>query len=145
MRILLLDIETAPMQVYAWSLWDKYVPIERIIEPGHTLCFAAKWLGEKGMIFDSVHASSRERMVKHMHKLLEEADAVCHYNGTRFDIPVLEAEFLTHGLNPPSPYKQIDLFRTVKRFHVPSRNAYSMTSGLGTNSSKSLSRYSLMI
>lgn len=131
MRILLLDIETAPMQVYAWSLWDKYVPIERIIEPGHTLCIAAKWLDERGIMFNSVHQSSRASMVKWIHKLLDEADAVCHYNGIKFDMPVLEAEFLSHGLKPPSPYKQIDLYRTVKRFHVPSRKLDYIAQHLG--------------
>jgi rubredoxin len=50
-----------------------------------------------------------------MHALLDEADIVIHYNGQKFDIPVLNREFLKHGLKPPSPYKQIDLFRVVKR------------------------------
>ena len=50
-----------------------------------------------------------------MHALLDEADIVIHYNGNKFDIPVLNREFLKHGLGPPSPYKQIDLYRVIKR------------------------------
>ena len=53
--------------------------------------------------------------------LLEDADAVVHYNGTKFDIPTLNKEFLLHSFNPPSPYKQIDLLRVVRsNFRFPS-------------------------
>lgn len=50
-----------------------------------------------------------------MHALLDEAEIVIHYNGNKFDIPVLNREFLKHGLGPPSPYRQIDLYRVVKQ------------------------------
>jgi len=60
-------------------------------------------------------------MLKGIHKLLTEADAVVHYNGTRFDIPTLNKEFLLTKMSPPAPYKQIDLYETVrKRFRFPS-------------------------
>ena len=32
MKILLLDIETTPMQVYAWGLWDQNISIDQIIK-----------------------------------------------------------------------------------------------------------------
>ena len=44
-------------------------------------------------------------MIKGIHKLLDECDAVIHYNGSKFDIPTLNKEFLLHGLHPPAPYK----------------------------------------
>lgn len=120
-RILLLDIETSPLVVYAWSLWDKFIPAGNIVEPGHTLCFTAKWLGEDEVLFHSTERSKQITMLRKIHKLLEEADAVIHYNGKKFDIPVLEAEFLLHGLPPPSPFTHIDLLQTTRRFRLPSR------------------------
>ena len=54
-------------------------------------------------------------MLKGIHDLLDMADAVITYNGNKFDLPVLNKEFLLHGFNPPSPYKSIDLLRTVRR------------------------------
>ena len=54
-------------------------------------------------------------MLENIHKLLEEADMVVTYNGNRFDIPVLNKEFLIYGMNPPAPYKSVDLYQTVKR------------------------------
>ena len=53
-------------------------------------------------------------MLEGIHKLLDEADAVIHYNGKRFDIPSLNKEFLLNGMFPPAPFKEIDLL-TVAR------------------------------
>jgi hypothetical protein len=48
-------------------------------------------------------------------KTLMEADVIVHYNGTKFDIPTLNKEFVKRGMLPPSPYKQVDLLRVVRR------------------------------
>jgi uncharacterized protein YprB with RNaseH-like and TPR domain len=91
------------------------------MESSYVLCYAAKWYGEKDVIFDSVHKSRPKTMLKGIHGLLNDADAVVHYNGTKFDIPTLNKEFLLHSFNPPSPYKQIDLLRVVRsNFRFPS-------------------------
>lgn len=120
-KILHIDIETAPHKVYAWGLWKQDIHIDNIVEPGYTLCFAAKWHKEPGMIFKSVYHDGEEDMIKTAHELIEEADAVVHYNGSRFDMPVLNQEFLHHGYQPPSPVKQIDLLHTArKQFKLPS-------------------------
>lgn len=121
MKILLLDIETAPAIAYIWSMRDKFIPLDRLIEPGYTLCYTAKWLGEKEVFFDSIRESRPKDMLKGIWRMLNEADSVIHYNGISFDIPVLEGEFLKHRLKPPSPYHQIDLYQTVKRFRLISR------------------------
>ena len=115
MRLLFLDIETAPHVVYVWRLFDDHVPIDRVISPGYTLCWSAKWYGEREVMFDSIKQSGKERMLKRIHKLMTEADAICHYNGVRFDLPVLQQEFLQLGMKPPAPAKQIDLYQTVSR------------------------------
>lgn len=121
MKILILDIETAPNKGYFWGLWGQNIAINQIEEPGYTLCWAAKWLGKRGVIFDSLYYSSQEDMLDGIWKLLDEADAVIHYNGIKFDIPTLNAEFAANSLPPPSPYHQIDLYKTVKkRFKLPS-------------------------
>jgi hypothetical protein len=114
MRLLMLDIETAPHKVYAWGLWDQRIALNQIVEKGYTLCYAAKWHGSRQIMFDSVHQSKPAAMLKGIHKLLDEADAVCHYNGIRFDVPTLEGEFATAGLPPTSPFKQVDLLKTCR-------------------------------
>lgn len=121
MKILLLDIETAPHRVYAWGLWDQNISINQIEEPGYTICWAAQWYGEDNIMFSNIPKDGSKKMIEKIHKLIDQADAVVHYNGTRFDMPILNQEFITHGFLPPSPYKQIDLLKTARRqFKLPS-------------------------
>ena len=85
------------------------------------MCWAAKWLGETDVTFASVQHTDSKVMLAGIHYMLDEADAVIHYNGTKFDIPTLNKEFLLHSMSPPMPYKQIDLLRVVKsQFRFPS-------------------------
>jgi RNase_H superfamily len=120
-KILLLDIETAPHKAYVWGLWDQNITLDRLEEPGFTLCFSARWLGTKKILFHSVEQDGHKNMIIAAHKLLDEADAVVHFNGTKFDIPILRGEFLLRNMRPPSPFKQIDLYRVFRRqFRFPS-------------------------
>lgn len=115
MRILFLDIETAPHKVYCWALFDQNIAINQIVESGYTLCWAAKWHGQRKLMFDSIRRSGARRMVKRIYNLINEADALVHYNGLKFDIPTLNQEFIQQGLTPPAPSYQIDLYQTAKR------------------------------
>jgi DNA polymerase elongation subunit (family B)/predicted RNA-binding Zn-ribbon protein involved in translation (DUF1610 family) len=134
MKILLADIETAPNRVYAWGLFNQNISIDQIEEPGYTLCWAAKWLGEKDIKFSSIHERSKKDMLSEIYYLMDEADAIVHYNGTRFDIPTLNQEFLFMGWAPPAPSTNVDLYHTAKRrFRLPSNklNYVARTLGLG--------------
>ena len=64
-------------------------------------------------MFSSVQ-QGEAKMVKRIYALLEEADAVVHYNGKKFDIPKLNAEFIKFGFSPPATYKQIDLLSVAR-------------------------------
>jgi hypothetical protein len=121
MKILTLDIETSPNLAHVWRLWQENVGLNQLLEASEVLCFAAKWLGDDEVFFASQYEDGKYSMVRLAHALLDEADVVVHYNGARFDIPHLNREFISQGLTPPSPYKQVDLLRTVKRqFRFPS-------------------------
>jgi DNA polymerase elongation subunit (family B) len=121
-RILTIDIESRPLQVYAWGLWDQNISIGQIIEHGGMICFAAKWMGDKEVIFKSVHHDGYEAMLESAWGLLSEADVVVTYNGDRYDIKRLNNEFFLAGMTPPKPFKSIDLLKVNKgRFDLPSR------------------------
>jgi len=132
MRILLLDIETSPNKVYTWGLWDQNIGLNQIEEVGYTMCWAAKWLDSREVLFNSTQMEKRKgEMIKEIHSLLEEADAVVHYNGKKFDIPTLNKEFILAGLQPPSPYKEIDLLRVARqRFRFQSNRLEHVASVL---------------
>jgi DNA polymerase elongation subunit (family B) len=84
------------------------------------MCWSAKWRGDNHIHFGSIHSNPNDYLT-HIYSLIDEADVVCHYNGTRFDMPTLNKEFLLKGWAPPSTYKQIDLLRTArKQFKFPS-------------------------
>lgn len=135
MKILLLDIESAPNMAYVWGLWQQNVAINQIETAGYTMCWAAKWLGSDKMMFDSVRKGGEKRMLARIHKLLDEADAVVHYNGVKFDIPTLNKEFIKQGMAPPSPYKHIDLLlhcRRIFRFESNKLDYVAQSLGLGS-------------
>jgi DNA polymerase elongation subunit (family B) len=57
---------------------------------------------------------------------------VVHYNGMKFDIPTLNKEFVQLGLPPAKPFKQIDLYRVVKKhFKLPSNKLEYVAKMLG--------------
>jgi DNA polymerase elongation subunit (family B) len=114
MKVLLLDIETAPNLAYVWGVYQQDIQVNHMVSSSTTLCWSAKWLDGKRVLFDSVHESSHEDMLRGIHKLLDEADVVVHYNGRKFDIPTLNKEFLLAGMPPPSPYKQVDMLMVAR-------------------------------
>ena len=114
-KILHIDIETVPTLAYVWKLHDENIGVEQIVKPSTVLCFSAKWHGSKELLFYSSRKDGFPQMIRAAHKLLNEADAVCHYNGVSFDIPVLNQEFLRLRLPPPAPSSQIDLYQVVRR------------------------------
>ncbi len=115
MRVLVLDIETAPANVYVWRFYDTTVGINQVIEPGYVMCWGARWLGEGKALFASLHHDGRDEMVRRMHALISEADAIVTYNGKRFDLRHLRREFVLAGLAPPSPHHDIDLLPVVRQ------------------------------
>jgi len=131
-RVLLIDIETSPNLAHVWRIWQENVGLEQLLESTQMMCFAAKWYHEREVFFHSQFADGQEDMVTAAHSLLDEADAVVHYNGKKFDIPHLNREFLLGGLTPPSPYKQIDLLKVVqKQFNFPSNKLAYVSRALG--------------
>lgn len=134
-RILVIDIETRPAVVETFGIWQQNIGINQIREPVGLLCFAARWHGEKKMMFHSEWNDGHEGMVAAAYELLDQADFIVHWNGRRFDIPHLKAEFLMAGYPPPSPHKDIDLMVTAKKnFRLMSNKLdwYAQSLGLGS-------------
>ena len=118
MKILILDIETAPMIADVWSLWEQNVGLNQIVHDWYILSWAAKWAdGKKVYYADQSKAENLEddsEILRKLWALLDEADIVIAHNGSRFDIPKINARFIKAGLPPPSPYRQIDTLKLAK-------------------------------
>jgi hypothetical protein len=115
MKKLYIDIETQPTIAYIWQLKTKYVPKDHIAEVGRTLCFAAKWEGSKDVMFFSEWKDGFNSMIEAAFSLLDEADVVIHYNGEKFDIPILQWEIAKLVGVPPTSVHQVDLYKTVRQ------------------------------
>jgi DNA polymerase elongation subunit (family B) len=132
LKILSLDIETAPHSAFVWGLFKQNIAINQIQETGRVMCFAARWQGEREIQFFGEKKHGHKETILAAHKLLDEADAVLTYNGKGFDVPTLNKEFLKYGIRPPSPAHHIDLYLVVKsRFRFASNKLDHICEELG--------------
>src|SRR4051794_27391539 len=108
------------------------VALNQVIRWGAPICFAAKWLDKPKVEFRSDHHDGHDEMIARAWKLMDEADAIVHYNGTSFDIPHLHREFDKANLGPPTPHVDIDLLRNErKNFRNPSNKLAAVLDDLG--------------
>lgn len=132
MKILLLDIETAPNLAHVWSLWKQDVGLTQLIQASYIISVAAMWYGDDEVSFWGLHTHTAEQMLEGIFEMMDESDAIVHYNGGSFDIPTLNWEFATHGMGRPAPSRQIDLYRVAKKsFRSPSHKLQYISTALG--------------
>lgn len=134
MKLLTLDLETSPNVAHVWGLFKQTVSLSQLRETSSVIAFASKWYDKSTVDFRSDFHDGHDEMILRAHHLLDECDAVVHYNGKRFDIPSIQREFVLAGLNPPSPFQQIDLLNVVRqqfRFTSNKLDHVSQQLGLG--------------
>lgn len=142
-KVLLVDIETAPMLGYVWSLWENNVALNQLFKDWHLLSWSAKWLGDppgKTMYMDQRHVKDIQndrKLLEAIWKLLDEADVIITQNGKSFDQKKLNARFVMHGMQPPSSFKHIDTkIIASKHFAFTSNKLEYMTDRLCTKYKK---------
>ena len=120
-KILLLDIETSPIEVEIWTMGKQYLYDPKLIKKNRSiLTWAAKWLcndvimGERVAPNEAIDRKDK-RIVTELWKLLEEADIIIGHNIKYFDEPIMKARFILNGLSPVSPYQVIDTYRHVRK------------------------------
>jgi hypothetical protein len=113
-RKLLIDIENRPNLMYVWDAFKPNFSPDGLVEPYEMISFAAKWHGVKETYFSSTYHDGKQAMLELLYYLMDKADIVIHYYGKRHDVPIINTELLLGGFSPPSPYRQIDLYDTVK-------------------------------
>lgn len=131
LRMLFIDIETQPNLGYFWDIWNQNIGINQIVDSCQMMCFAAKWYGEDEVVY--YHGrEDRLQMVEEAWSLLDQADVVVHFYGSKFDVPHLNREFLQNGFPPPRPYKQLDLKQiAAKKFKFTSNKLQFVSTALG--------------
>jgi predicted RNA-binding Zn-ribbon protein involved in translation (DUF1610 family) len=109
-RIVTIDIETFPNLVFTWGLWKQTVAVNQIVRDWSLASICWKWLGDKKTHYVDCSERPDDDMpvLKAAWKVLDEADIVVGQNSKHFDIRKLNARFIEKGMDPPSPFKQID-------------------------------------
>jgi hypothetical protein len=137
-KVLLMDIETAPVRAFVWGLWKQNIGMDFIQNDWFILTWAAKWLFEDKVYSGKLTgkeaiAQDDKRIMKCMWELLNQADIVITHNGEKFDVPKLNTRFITNGFAPPLPYSQIDIYKQAKRqFAYTSNKQDFISKVLGT-------------
>lgn len=119
-RILIFDIETAPMKAYVWGKWKQDIASSQFISDWYVLSWSAKWLNNNNIMSDVLSPQEAlnendERVVKSLWHLFDQSDIIIAHNAQRFDVPKMNARFIINGLNPPSPYRIIDTLLVARK------------------------------
>lgn len=123
MKILLLDIETAPNRGFLWSIWKEVMSYNFIESDWFIMCWAAKWLDDKKIQSCAISDFKKykkdtecdKEVLTRIWKLMDEADVIVAHNAVKFDRRKINTRFILHGMPPPSPYKVIDTLLVARQ------------------------------
>lgn len=144
-RVLILDIETAPIEYYGWTYFPNFIdPMSQVVKnkdgtpkDWSILTYAAKWLFEPTILSGKVTlAEAKKRkdksLIKPLWDLFEEADVIIAHNGDKFDIRRCAWRFKINGLGPASPFQTIDTLKVARKaFGSPSYKQDYLNRSLG--------------
>lgn len=140
-KILLLDVETAPIIAHVWGLWDQRVGLNQIVKDSHMLSWTAKWLDDDCVYYmdqrDMSDIENDKQLVKELAAMIDQADVIVTQNGIKFDIKVIKARMIIHGLKPIAGFKHFDIYREGKKhFRFTSHKLEYMAKALGAKHKK---------
>jgi DNA polymerase elongation subunit (family B) len=126
LKVLSIDIETAPMIGYLWSLWSEPRSTEFVERDWYIISYAYKWLGNDEVYGKSLRQCTRygaysvgteddRELIEDLWKLFSEADIVVAHNGDKFDIKKIKTQMLIHMMRPPTPFRTVDTLKICKR------------------------------
>lgn len=142
LKVLVFDIETAPLEVFCWGLWQQNISLDMVIEDCSIISWSAKWLGKKEVMYSDVRGQKNlrndKRIVKELWKLLNEADMVLTQNGRAFDVKIFNARLVKYDIPEPSAFENIDTLKIARQnFKFISNKLAYMTGNLCTDNVKS--------
>ena len=114
----IVDVETLPMLVYSWGLYDQNIGINQVEKDACLLSWAGKILNDATIESDILtpkEALNRnaERIAKSCWNFLSKCDVVVGHNFVEFDRKKVNNEFLKYGL-PPLKYLIVDTLKIAR-------------------------------
>jgi hypothetical protein len=136
-KILIIDIETAPLRAYIWSRWKQNIYLDQTLSEWFMLTWSAKWLFSPDVMSDRLNAEevfceNDGRIVTSLWHLLNEADILVAHNGDAFDVPKINSRLILNGLPPATPYQTIDTKKiSAKQFGFSSNKLDALAGYFG--------------
>lgn len=119
-KILLLDIETFPIEVYCWSLYDQTIPLNMIKQNTTLASWAAKWFSEEKVYYSDVSGQKNLRddlkITKSLQALIEKADIIVGHNLRRFDQKKVNYRAIVNNLLPTKKVQTIDTLVIARKY-----------------------------
>jgi len=149
-KVLLIDIETTPLQVHCWGTWKQRIGHEQVINDWFMLSYSAKWLFDSkmyGSVLTPKEALNKDdsRIAKELWKLFDQADVLIGHNILRFDLPKAQTRFLINKLAPPSPFRVIDTLKVAQQNFRFASNKLDYIGQLLLNDKKLHTEYQLWL
>jgi hypothetical protein len=149
-KVLLIDIETTPLQAHVWGTWKQRIGYEQVINDWFMLAYSGKWL------FDSkIHSSvltpeeainkDDGRITRELWTLFDQADILIGHNILGFDLPKAQTRFLLNKLVPPSPFQVIDTLKVAQKNFRFASNKLDYIGQLMLNDRKIHTEYQLWL
>jgi hypothetical protein len=147
-KILLLDIETLPMEVLVWGLYEQRIPSENVLKEWCVVSWSAKWLFDSDImsaVISPKEACKREdkSIIKKIWALINEADIIIAHNLKQFDIRRLNARFIINNCDPPLPYQMIDTYKESQKNMAFSSHKLDYINQILNNTRKIKTEYNL--
>lgn len=127
-KILIFDIETAPIKAWVWNTWKENISLDKTISDYFILCWSAKWLYSDDIFGarltpEEVFNEDDSRIVKELWKAFDDADIIIAHNGcVEKNTPILMKDFTWKSAGELKVGDEILAFEEGLPPHVPMRN-----------------------
>lgn len=121
LKVLCLDIENFPCEVWSWGIGEVHIPLEFLKKDWSVCAWSAHWVGapaDEIMYMDNRgrrDVYNDKRIIKGLVKLMNQADIIIGQNVQHFDIRKLAARASFHKLPPFRPVKITDILTEERR------------------------------
>lgn len=139
-KILFYDIETSPMIMAGFEIWNTNIPTSGIMKDWTIFSAAWGWLGEDEIHSASTATMSEKQVVKKLVNAINSADIIVAHNGDKFDIKKLRTRVIMLDLPVLSNVVAIDTLKVVKKhFKFTSNRLDYVAKALGMEGKSSTS------
>lgn len=107
---------------YVFGMWKQNIGHEMLLERSYIMACAIKELGKPEVHYYENRTEDDYEITRSILEWVDKADYIITHNGKRFDMPIIKARAVIHGLQAPSPYKDIDTLSIAKKEFRFTRN-----------------------